>query len=103
MCINLAKSMNYTYVGIMGGYCISVQGLLDNRQVHDECQHGIGKYDPSSLTQYVDVYRINTSSTEEEELLKSFQGINGATVSVGFAVSYYLITVLLLAVILQNQ
>lgn len=63
-CIGLGKFLNYTYIGVMGGYCVSVKNFTDHHSipVNGQCEDGTGKYNPSSKTQYMDVYRIITSS-----------------------------------------
>ena len=63
-CIDLGKLLNYTYIGVMGGYCVSVKNFTDGSNsvpVYDQCEDGNGKYDPSCTTQYMDVYKIITS------------------------------------------
>lgn len=68
-CINLAKSMNYTHVGVMGGYCIHTK-FHDNpdqhmysEQSHAKCKDGIGNYDPTSTIQYMDVYKLTSTTS----------------------------------------
>ena len=63
-CIGLGKFLNYNYIGVMGGYCVSVKNFTDHHSipVDGQCEDGTGRYNPSSKTQYVDVYRIITSS-----------------------------------------
>lgn len=86
-------------MGIMGGYCVS--GVKDDDEdtgrVYDQCKDGIGKYDPSSTTQYMDVYHITSSTGEnpaiqqESELLNSgdamsLQGTSGVSPTIGLAI-----------------
>lgn len=101
-CINAAKSKNYTHVGVMGGYCVHTEfdDRQDGGQVHDKCKNGVGKYDPSSTTQYMDVYKIISSIVAEPskvEKVERLQSFSGAP-SIGNNVLYS-IAVMLLAVI----
>lgn len=89
-CIDLAKFLNYTYVGVMGGYCISVKNVtedLTSAPVYDQCEDGIGKYDPSSTIQYMDVYRI-TSHSDSQSIKSAPQSNNGALPSIGSTISH---------------
>ena len=88
-CIDLAKFFNYTYIGVMGGYCISVKNFTEDHSsapVYDQCEDGNGKYDPSSTIQYMDVYRI--TSSDSQSIKSASRSSNGALSSIGSTVSH---------------
>ena len=67
-CFRLAKSLNYSFIGIMGKYCVSVDGdFKPSSKGHGVyagvCKDGTGLHDPSSVTQYMDVYMINSTDS----------------------------------------
>lgn len=69
-CFHLAKSLNYSFIGIMGKYCVSVDGDFKpskGRVYAGVCKDGTGLHDPSSVTQYMDVYMI--SSTDSANII----------------------------------
>ena len=107
-CINVAKSMNYTHIGVMGGYCIHTKLQADpdqyNGQSHVKCKDGVGNYDPSSTTQYMDIYRLTIITRVSEQpsnliTVKALQSASGAPPHIGFAVTYYSVIILLLPIL----
>lgn len=105
-CIDLAKFLHYPYIGVMGGYCISIKNFTDYNSVpvYDQCEDGNGKYDPSSTTQYMDVYRIITSSGNPQHggIKSAPHSASGALPNTAFTVSYItglFITLFLVALI----
>ena len=65
-CFRHAQSLNLSYVGIMGEYCISIKSdIASTWQVndYDVCKNGTGLYNPSSSIQYMDVYSFGSQDT----------------------------------------
>ena len=91
-CIDLAKVLHYPYIGVMGGYCVSVKNFTDYNSVpvYDQCKDGNGEYDPSSTTQYMDVYRIITSSGNPQHggIKSAPHSTSGALPNTGVTFSY---------------
>lgn len=89
-CINVAKSMNYTHIGVMGGYCIHTKFEIDpdqhNVKSHVECKDGVGNYNPSSTIQYMDIYRLTSTTKISEQasnlsIVKAVESVSGAVYS----------------------
>ena len=105
-CISLAQSMNYTYVGIIGEYCVSVHTFQDHPEgeMQDKCEDGIGRYDPLSATQYMDVYMITSTSKQElsngDDVKSVPQGVSGTQPSM-MAYPILHITAILMAVMMS--
>ena len=96
-CIDLAKFLNHTYIGVVREYCVSVNNFTKDYNSYDQCKDRSGKYDPSSSIQYMDIYRI-TSSVKQQHTIKH---TSGALPKIGYAVSYItclFITLILVAV-----
>ena len=93
-CTDLAKYLNYTYIGVMGEYCVSVDNFKEDHNsapVYDQCKDGNGKYNPSSSIQYMDVYRITSSEMQHPDtvsITSAPPGTSGALPKMGSAVSY---------------
>ena len=96
-CIELAKFLNYTYVGVMGEYCISVNNLrgdVNSAPVYDQCKDGNGNYNHSSATQYMDVYRIigSESTTMDIKLVVPHSTSHANPKTTGSALSFHVIS-----------
>lgn len=104
-CIDVANALNYTYIGVMGGYCISAMNLTDYNSVpvYDQCEDGTGKYDPSTIIQYMDVYRIITRSGNQQHgsTKPAPQSTSGALPNTRFNVSHLFITLLFLRTLIM--
>lgn len=64
-CVDLAANNGFLYVGITGGYCNSGSDKKDSytgTPESDQCENGVGFLSPTSLTAYMDVYSIESST-----------------------------------------